>query len=135
MTVTILGRPFSKKNSRRIFGSGAFKRNLPSKAYEGFEKEAINQLIRLGLTKLSGFDEKRRPIYKSPVAISNKCAINYTFHLRGAGNQDGDNIQSGINDILQKAGILLNDRQMRKWSAEIIEGSKEWYTEVEIIEL
>lgn len=135
MTLTIIGRPISKKNSRRIFMRGRYPVNLPSEAYEKFEQLALDQLIKLGLTKFTGFDEKKNKVYASPVAIATKCHINYIFHLKGLGNQDGDNIQAGINDILQKAGIIINDRQMRSWHGEIIEGAPEWKTFVEIVEL
>ena len=135
MTITIKGRPISKKNSRRIFMRGRYPTSLPSEAYVRFEKEAIKQLELAALTYFDGYDDKKNKLYKSPVAISNKCHINYVFHLKGLGNVDGDNLQAGINDILQKAGIILNDRQMRSWSGEIFEGCDDWQTFIEITEL
>lgn len=110
--------------------------SLPSKAYEKFEKETIKKFLDDGIITVSGVSDKREPIYASKIgSFSEKVFIDYKFHLRGLGNQDGDNIQAGINDILELAGFLTNDRNMREWHGKIIEGAKDWVTEVEIIPL
>ena len=44
LSITIPGSIRSKKNSKRVFSCGRFKRVLPSKAYEKWEKEAREQL-------------------------------------------------------------------------------------------
>lgn len=132
MLITIHGRPIAKKNSRNIFYKYGKLINTPSDAYHKFEKDALQQLVDSKVTRIAGVDEKRRAIYKCSGMFSGKVFINYIFHLKGLGNIDGDNIQAGINDILQKAGVISNDRNMREWHGKIIENSKEWKTEIAI---
>lgn len=107
----IEGRPISKKNSRRNFG----KVSLPSIGYVKFEKLALAQLEAMQIEPLLG-----------PVRVK------YRFCMKGRLDSDVDNMIAGINDILQKAGIIEND-------SLILEGSfikqplcPDWQTILEI---
>ena len=103
---------FKKKNSRRNFGHVS----LPSKAYERFHEDALWQL--------KGVKEK----FTGPVMV------NYVFYQKGKMRQDVDNAMASINDVLQDAGIIDDDVNIKcgvfyKYSA------KEWSTEVEIVRI
>ena len=113
VTITITGRPFSKKNSRNIFHRGGKTYNLPSKAYAGFREEALWQL-------------KRAPKFPGPVHID------YTFYIKGHMHQDADNAMASIDDVLEDAGVIANDDLIVKWSGRKICGSREWKTVVQI---
>lgn len=109
--ITILGRPISKKNNRRNF----FHTSLPSKAYERFKEDALWQL------------KKTHHVF-----YQDYYKINYKFFMKGKLNTDFDNMIGGINDILQDAGIIVNDGLVEKGSYEKIRGCIGWWTELEI---
>jgi len=109
VTITINGRPASKKNSRRNFGHIS----LPSKAYERFHEDALWQL------------KKVKERFTGPVEVK------YDFYQKGKLSQDVDNAITSINDVLQDAGIIDNDTHItegyfRKQSAS------NWWTIITI---
>lgn len=124
MTVTLIGRPISKKNSRRMV-RGRYGKMFPmvSLAYQKWERDALNQLIVWGQTygKLETYDVPVR--------------VEYIFHMKGKLDSDGDNMEAGVNDILEKAGILKNDKLIREWSGKKISGCHEFQTEIIIVPL
>lgn len=111
---TLTGRPISKKNSRRIFRRGRKLVNIPSSAYEKWENHALVQLMGV---------EKPR--------ISTPVHIEYIFTFKGKMQSDLDNIEAGINDILEKAGIIEDDVLIEGKSVPRVKrGAKDWMTEI-----
>jgi len=109
--ITILGRPISKKNNRRNF----FHTSLPSKAYEKFREDALWQL-------------KKTPAVFYEMGYS----VKYVFHMKGKLDTDIDNMMGGINDILQDAQVIVNDKLIFEVKANKLPGGKDWWTELEI---
>lgn len=87
----------SKKNSRQLFLTGTGVRNIPSEAYKTFEETALWEL------KMQHPKPATRP-YK----------IRYNFTLKGKSLIDIDNAVASINDVLMKAGILGDDKDIVK---------------------
>lgn len=115
MKITIFGRPISKKNSKRIIKLKGRTMLIPSTQYRTFERDALRQLSEL-----------RRETFTTPVSVI------YIFYMKGMLNADGDNLEAGINDILEKAGILKNDSLIESWHGMKKRGCPEWKTEVVI---
>lgn len=111
MKITLLGRPISKKNNRRNFGHTS----LPSVAFEKFHHSAMAQLC-----------------YKGYPKFTNPVSIDYVFYMKGKLDTDIDNLQAGINDCLQDAGILEDDKLIVQCHAIKIAGKKDWLTEISI---
>lgn len=122
MIYTITGRIPSKKNSKQIFVNrktgGRFITS--SRAWKNFENGAIWELK-------SQF-KKRNP-YKGDLYID------YTFLMKGKGATDVDNLMSGVNDLLQKAGVIEDDKNILSGSFRKIVGQPEYFTEVSIQKL
>lgn len=90
----IPGRCAIKKNGRRIFRGGV---NIPSKNYLAWEKEAILHVM------------KANQRYKLPIEIP--CAIFLEFHFKnGQSEPDTSNCVEGPQDLMQKAGVITNDK-------------------------
>lgn len=94
----IKGRVYVKKNSRRIFTNNRTGRivNLPSKKFEEFKEETLDYI-----SELFGCN----PIFPSP-----PYRVNYIFEMKGSGATDVDNMIASINDIIQEAGIIEDDK-------------------------
>lgn len=114
ISFTLIGRPASKKNSRQNFINHGRMISLPSKAYASFEKDALTQLLYV-----------KRPQWEVPVQVL------YVFYQKGKLSQDVDNAMASINDIVQKAGIIVDDKQIRKGAFEVV-ASDHWETQVVI---
>lgn len=111
MQLTILGRPISKKNSRIALRNGM---NIPSKAYRAFEKLALDQL------------GSRYELLRGQVVAR------YTFYMKGKLDADCDNMIAGINDILQKAGIIEDDCYIVAGTFEKVAGHGDWKTVIDL---
>lgn len=111
--ITILGRPISKKNSKRLVPIRGRMIPICSKAFNNFHKDALSQLT--GCRKL-----------KPPYAVS------YRFNMKGKLDTDIDNMVSGINDILQDAGIITDDKYITHINAIKISECKEWESVITI---
>lgn len=115
LVVTLIGRPIAKKNSRRMFRSrGKGIVSYPSDAYVNWERVALAQLARC-------------EHFVGPVAIS------YHFRFKGRMWVDADNAITGINDILERAGVVENDKLIVAGSFLITQGHPEWETELSIV--
>lgn len=110
--IIIDGAPHSKKNNRRNFGHIS----LPSKAYETFHESALWQLKKV----------KDR--------FTGRVHVHYTFIQKGKMHQDCDNAIASINDVLQDAGIIVDDNDIVSGTFEKRSGS-EWKTLIEIQEV
>jgi Holliday junction resolvase RusA-like endonuclease len=111
MKYTLTGRVISKKNNNKFWNGRVVK----TKAWQRFEETALWQLKSQKRKTLTG------PVY-----------VDYCFLMKGKGASDGDNMQTSINDLLEKSGIIENDKQIRAWSGRIFGGQDEYTTEVEI---
>lgn len=118
LRVVINGRPASKKNSKQLIHARGRAFLIPSKAYREFLKTALYELLPY------------RQHLSEP--ISTPVTIHYKFYQKGKLEQDNDNAEGSINDVLQEAGIIADDKLIKKWSGEIIGGFHEWKTEVHL---
>lgn len=121
LKLTIYARPCSKKNSRRVFMHKYTHRmmNLPSEAYDNFKAVAIPQI------KQYMYDRDFH-IFDKPVMVD------YVFYRKGKLKQDVDNSISSINDIMQDAGLLLDDDLIQRGTFNRYSGCDDWKTEVTI---
>ncbi len=112
MTITVVGTPPSKKNSRIKNKRTGY--DGPSAKYMGWIDSAVLQIrICAGTQK---FDK--------PVRIE---AVFY----RDA-RADLDNLLASFGDALQKAGTLKNDRLIREWRARLVTDKSRPRIEAEI---
>lgn len=58
---------------------------------------------------------------KAPIA--GPVRVRFTFEFAKNCPMDNDNMQAGIQDLLQSSGILENDKQIKLWSGEIRENT------------
>ncbi|HET8708966.1 MAG TPA: RusA family crossover junction endodeoxyribonuclease [Candidatus Saccharimonadales bacterium] len=93
---TIYGQVYSKANSRRLVRRGNRTISIKSERALDFEENAIQQLQLLFKNK--------KPIEGELVI---ECTIFYPSQ-----RQDLD--ASLVFDVLQKAGVIVNDRQLRE---------------------
>ena len=92
---------------------------IPSEAYAKFEKEALYEIrgqIPLGFK-----------------TFEQKVHVDYKFTIKGNYHVDVDNLVSGVNDILQKGGILLDDDLIVDGCFSKESGGAEWNTEIVVL--
>lgn len=119
MIIELPFRIASKKNSKRIIMVGRYPRLISSKQYLEFETKAIKHLRQsYPEAHFDGF------VY-----------INYLFYMKGKIDADTDNMEASINDVLEKAGIITNDKYIVEHHAKKIAGAKDFRTVLEIIPL
>ena len=114
----ITGRVAPKKNSRKMrvnFRHG-YHYTVPSDAFEAYKEHFLDEAVK----QYDGAPLK--PPY----------FIQYTFHMKGKGATDGDNMEGSINDLLQDAGIIENDKDILEWHGKKILKAKEYVTVIEI---
>jgi len=109
---TIPGRVAIKKNSKQIIpGRGGRRPTLiSSPKYLAWERMAVTWLLKALLDQTSL--EKERQI-TCPVEVH--MVFYFKSHLH---EPDIDNCLGGPLDVLQKSGILQNDRQVQRVTAE-----------------
>jgi len=106
-TLTIPGSVRSKKNSKRIFARGPFKKVLPQKAYEAWEKRARQSLWGTAIVP--------------PICVP--CAVKATFYYRGK-KPDLSGAMESIADCLQ--GIIwADDGLIESWDGSRMVHDKE----------
>lgn len=104
ISLVIRGKPTSKKTSaRQVFAKGRMI-PIPSKDYVTYERSACLQLAVQ---------------YKAP-PIEDMCRVTAFFYRDN--RTDVDNLIGGLLDILQKAGVIKNDRQV--WGLEATKSGK-----------
>ena len=113
-TITLNSRIISKKNSKRWIYRGGRKFLVPSTAYERFRNAALWELKKHKVTFLGAIK------------------IDYTFSLKGKLDIDTDNAMASVNDVLEDAGIIENDKLIMKGSFEKITDQKDWKTVIKI---
>jgi Holliday junction resolvase RusA-like endonuclease len=112
--MVITGRPISKKRNYLRAKNG---RMYLSKAYKTWETDALWQL------------KKYKEVHQG------KLMANYVFQMKGRLSTDLDNMVAGVNDVLQKAGIIQDDKDIVCIHAEKFGGYKDWKTIIEITDL
>lgn len=115
LSLTILGRPIAKKNSKRLITVRGRVIPISSKAFMQFEHDALMQLLPY-----------RKYKFDKPVTID------YEFFIQGKYHVDVDNLISSLNDIVQKSGILVDDDLIYKGTFIKRGGSSGWSTKIRI---
>ena len=120
MLIKIEGRPIAKKNSKRI-GTNKYTGRVfitSSKQWGEFEKYALEQLLQYKNKTFKGI-----------------VRVDYDFYYKGQYRLDVDNAMAGINDVLQEAGIIEDDRFIEAGSFKITRGNNTWVSFITINEL
>lgn len=97
------GRPIVKKNTQRLVGVGKARRRICAPQYVQWEQNAMASL-------LNG---------KSIALIKGSLFANYVFHFRNKQSEaDVSNLCEAPGDVLQKCGVIKDDRQIVRMAAE-----------------
>lgn len=117
----IKGRVASKKNSKRLAYSRVKGRTLiiPSKVWLKYERSALDQITNQLI-------DYNMPYPQPPYHVE------YTFHMKGKGATDLDNMIAGVNDVLQRSGVLEDDMLVRSISASKIVEAESYMTEIKV---
>lgn len=107
MTIILKGRVISKKNNRIASNNRYF---TTSKRYKEWENEALWQLKGKKLTS--------------------QTDIQIVFHMKGKLDADLDNLVTSTLDVLQKSGVLENDKTITHIDAYKVPGNEDWWTEI-----
>lgn len=116
MKIELFGKVISKKNSKQV-GRNRYTNKIyvtASDAWKTFEKDALYQLKR----------------YRAKEHFEGPIKIYYSLFYKDKGWLDIDNAVTSINDLLQKATIIRDDRDIKEAHIYIIEGHKEWKSEI-----
>ena len=116
----ISGRVAPKKNSRkmRVNYRYGYHYTVPGDRFEAYKESFLEQVAK----QYDGAPIKP-PYY-----------VEYTFFMRGMGATDGDNMEGSINDLLQDAAIIEDDKQIIEWHGKKVLKAKEYVTIVKIWE-
>lgn len=106
ITFKLPGRVASKKNSKRLIRAGGRTIPISSKAFARYQALTIPFLW----TQMKALTKKEGILFPLDEPLRVVCGFIYT------GNEpDGDNAQSAIWDILQKAGVITDDGLIIEW--------------------
>lgn len=121
LTFTVEGRVASKKNSKQIAYNKYTRQRFitSSKAFKSFEADLLPGLEELAL---------RGHRFKPPYVAS------YRFEMRGKAGTDLDNMIASINDIMEKAGIIEDDKYIERYVEPIekVAGCKDYIATITI---
>lgn len=92
MKFTLNVAPRTKKNSQQIIFSKGRRLIIPSKPYQQFEKDCLNQI-----------EDKLRKNISSPVNIK------ATFYVKERRRVDLTNLLEALDDVLVKAEVIEDD--------------------------
>lgn len=96
-------RILSKKNSKNIVVAGNGRRYVVSnESYKDFEKMAVEYILYTILPRIKTLP---KPPYK----------VGYDIYFKGKYEADLDNLIASINDILERAGIVDNDKHITEY--------------------
>jgi Holliday junction resolvase RusA-like endonuclease len=107
--LTIPGRCMVLKNNKRIFGGGRGRKKivLPSRQYTLWEKNAVASV----LGQLKSISRNAT----TPLPINFEVEMRWRFYFANRqGQADLSNLVEGPQDVLQKAGVLKNDKLVRR---------------------
>lgn len=111
---TVWGSPRTKKTSNRLVVAGHRTRILPSKAWERWVKTAP---ILRGTNR----DEPVRQVLGVPDKPYNVCATFYRDARRG----DAIGFYQGLADLLEKRGVISDDKFFVSWDGSRLEIDRE----------
>jgi Holliday junction resolvase RusA-like endonuclease len=103
--LVIPGQPATKKNSQVARCVNGKPVVIQSKFYRAYEKVALNALL--------GF---RGPRFSGPVEVT------VHYWLKDNRRPDLNNLMAATADILEKAGLIHNDRDIISWDGSRIVG-------------
>ncbi len=113
----IPGRPIVKKNTQRTYGRGKSTRRVSTPRFRSWEQGAMAELAK----------GNSRPLIEVPVT-----AI-YRFYFKDRqAEADVSNLCEAPGDLMEQAGVLKNDRLIRRVIAEKFFGHQP-RTEIELI--
>ena len=115
--LTLNMRPYAKKNSRQIRRRGKAIFTVPSDNYTSFATIATAEIK-------STINRMNIKLFEGPVTVRT------IFYVKGRTVFDGDNMHTGVLDILQDSGIIENDRQVYGGWHEKILGRKDWFIKI-----
>lgn len=119
LKLTIMGNPITKKNSQQIIMAGKRPCIIQSTAYRKYEKLAKQQLALVSYKPFSG------PVW-----------VRASYYLATARTPDLVNLMGATADILERAGVIDNDVNIRSWDgSRIIGKDPEPRVEIEIREM
>lgn len=96
-------RILSKKNSKQIALAGNGRRYVVSnQSYKDFEQTAVEWVRLAVIPKIKTLP---RPPYKA----------SYDIYFKGNLDADLDNLIASINDVMEKAGLITNDKYIREY--------------------
>lgn len=104
--IVILGQPVTKKNSQMARCVNGRPMIIQSKVYRAYEKAALGSLGQYRGRRFSG-----------PVEVT------VHYWLKDNRRPDLNNLMAATADILEKAGIIRNDRDIISWDGSRIMGS------------
>lgn len=114
LNITIQGRPAIKKNNQMIYGRGKKKWIGPNGKYRQWEKEMVKYLLQTAVVTGMPFD----------------CVMELVVRFHFKNHQwepDASNCVEGVQDALQKAGIIMNDKLIYKVVAEKVFDGEEYF--------
>jgi len=103
--LTIPGRPVPKKNSMVVRCINGKPVVVQSRTYRDYEKQALRSLA-----------DYRGPRFSGPVEVT------AGYWLADHRRPDLNNLMAATADILEKAGIIRNDRDIISWDGSRIMG-------------
>lgn len=126
LILILKGRPASKKNSKQMFRNSRTGKMFTSssKAFKRFQNDALSQILH--------------DVYRATYAGWNSAGlfdICYVFYQKGKLSQDADNAMATINDVLQQALVIEDDKNILSGSFSIVRGAPDWKTEIVITRL
>jgi Holliday junction resolvase RusA-like endonuclease len=118
LTMTLLGKPISKKNSQKIWYNKALGRLMivPSDQFKRYEKECLRQIPPTQKLKLEG--------------NLRLCARYWMPDRRVV---DLLNLLAATSDLLEKAGVVVNDKDFINFDGSRIVGVDKERPRVEIL--
>lgn len=119
--IKIQGRPMVKKNKHKIFARGNKRWISPSNIYINWENDLVGRLLLRS---------------KERIPIDFPVYMEATMYLKNhKWEPDTTNSFEGFQDVMQKAGIIKNDKLIYKALTEKVFNSEEEYFTVSLFKL
>ena len=116
--IILLGRPITKKNHQQMVVAGNGRKFLiQSKAYRLYEKDCLKQLMYL---------------YKGKT-IEGKLSMEALYYMPTKARPDLLNLLQATSDILEKAKVIENDKNIYSFDGSRIMGKDKDNPRVEIL--
>ena len=116
--ITLIGRPITKKNHQQMVVAGNGRKFLiQSKAYRQYEKDCLIQLLCL---------------YKGKT-IEGQLSMKCLYYMPTKAKPDLLNLLQATSDILEKAKVIENDKNIYSFNDSKIMGVDKLNPRVEIL--